>query len=97
MRFQLSDHIINHPMKFIFSVACGTMYGLIAYSRSWMHMDLHIGPFTHLNAHVNDAIQYVLSVMKAIGIGAGSWFGATAAGKLNKKYKNWKHKKHDHE
>lgn len=77
--------------KLIFSVACGWIYGLVSYAHVLQHIGLHIWNFP-VFSHLNDAVQYIISLIKAISFGGASYVGASAMAKLGKWWKK-KHKK----
>lgn len=94
MRSAILTQINDHPVKTLFSIFCGWVYGLASYGHVFknlgLHIGLHIGPFPHLNPAINDGIQYVISFIKAIGLGGASLLGATLFTRWNRKYKSWK-------
>lgn len=94
MKYIITNQLNDNPMKLIFSIACGWIYGLASYGHVFQNLGLHIGPFPHFTQRLNDGIQYAFSVLKAVGIGCGSWFGATCAAYYKKKFDIWnRHKK----
>lgn len=92
MKYYNAIEMTEHPGKLIFSVACGWIYGLTSYGHVWQHLGLHIWQFTNLTQNLNDAVQYLISLVKAVSFGGASYVGATAMGKLGKWWKK-KYKK----
>lgn len=98
MKFYNTISMNDHPVKFVFSIACGWLAGLF----SLAHVEfLRFGPFPNLTQHVNDAIIFGISFLKAVAVGGGSWLGATWMAYYKKKFDNWrkhrKYKKRNHE